>query len=63
MIERLKGHKGAVKALSWCPWKSGLLATGGGSNDMCIRLWNTSTSKLLLNKNLDSQISSLIWNQ
>jgi WD40 repeat protein len=30
-IDQLKGHKGAVKSLAWCPWKSGILATGGGS--------------------------------
>jgi len=30
-IDQLKGHKGAVKALDWCPWKNGILATGGGS--------------------------------
>lgn len=26
-------HSAAVKALSWCPWQLGLLASGGGSND------------------------------
>lgn len=31
-IDQLKGHKGAVKALDWCPWKSGILATGGGNH-------------------------------
>lgn len=36
---RLKGHKGAVKAISWCPWKSSLLATGGGSTDKTIKFW------------------------
>jgi cell division cycle protein 20 (cofactor of APC complex) len=48
-IDQLKGHKGAVKALDWCPWKSGILATGGGNDSQKeIKLWNTSNSKLIL---------------
>lgn len=35
----LKGHKGAIKAISWCPWKSNTLATGGGRNDKTIKIW------------------------
>ena len=31
-IDQLKGHNGAVKALDWCPWRNGILATGGGNN-------------------------------
>ncbi len=33
-------HKGAVKAISWCPWKTGVIATAGGAGDKTIRLWN-----------------------
>eukprot|EP00542_Grammatophora_oceanica_P011363 CAMPEP_0194036654 /NCGR_PEP_ID=MMETSP0009_2-20130614/9021_1 /TAXON_ID=210454 /ORGANISM="Grammatophora oceanica, Strain CCMP 410" /LENGTH=53 /DNA_ID=CAMNT_0038678503 /DNA_START=30 /DNA_END=187 /DNA_ORIENTATION=+ len=29
----LTDHKAAVKALDWCPWSRGLLASGGGSAD------------------------------
>lgn len=36
----LKGHQGAVKAISWCPWKSNILATGGGKNDRTLKIWN-----------------------
>ena len=31
-MNQFKGHKGAIKALDWCPWRSGLLATGGGKD-------------------------------
>lgn len=49
MIHQIKAHKGAVKALDWCPWKNGLLATGGGSTtDKSIKLWNTSNGNLVL---------------
>ena len=47
-IDQLKCHKGAVKALDWCPWKNGILATGGGSQtERSIKLWNTTNSSLI----------------
>jgi cell division cycle 20-like protein 1 (cofactor of APC complex) len=36
----LRGHRAAVKALAWSPHVPGLLATGGGTADRCIRLWD-----------------------
>ena len=33
-------HQAAVKALAWSPHKSGLLASGGGSADRCIKFWD-----------------------
>ena len=63
-IDQIKGHKGAVKALDWCPWKNGILATGGGSqNDKSIKLWNTTNSALLCKHSIDSQVSNIIWNE
>ncbi|RDX71030.1 Cell division cycle 20.1, cofactor of APC complex, partial [Mucuna pruriens] len=35
-----KDHCAAVKALAWCPYDSGVLASGGGTEDRCIKLWN-----------------------
>lgn len=34
-------HLAAVKAISWSPHQHGLLASGGGTADRCIRFWNT----------------------
>lgn len=42
MIHKLKGHKGAIKALSWCPWKNNILASGGGAGDRSMKLWNAT---------------------
>ncbi|PSS33230.1 Cell division cycle 20.1, cofactor of APC complex like [Actinidia chinensis var. chinensis] len=39
-LHRLNDHRGAVKALAWCPYDSDVLASGGGSMDRCIKLWN-----------------------
>jgi WD40 repeat protein len=36
-------HIAAVKAIAWSPHQRGLLASGGGTADRCIRFWNTIT--------------------
>lgn len=60
---RLQDHKGAVKALAWCPWQKNLLASGGGSADKCIKFWNCEMGTMLKSQQTESQVSSLIWNQ
>ena len=44
------------QALAWCPWKPNLLATGGGSSDKCIRLWNACSGKLESTVETGSQV-------
>ncbi len=61
MFKKYNQHKGAVKAISWCPWKSGVIATAGGAGDKMIRLWNVSDNEDLACRKTDSQISSLLW--
>lgn len=39
--EQEGGHKAAVKAIAWSPHQRGLLASGGGTADRCIKFWNT----------------------
>lgn len=49
------GHKAAVKAVAWSPHQRGLLATGGGTADRCIKFWNTvSTNQNAANSALVS---------
>ena len=64
-INRLEGHNGgAVKALDWCPWRNGMLATGGGKFDhINIKLWNTNSCKPVTSQPIYSKISSIIWNE
>lgn len=59
----LKEHKAAVKALAWCPWKNGMLASGGGSVDRTIKLWDCSSGNCLMSKDTGSQVSALEWNR
>lgn len=39
-LHRFKDHRAAVKALAWCPYQSDVLASGGGTSDGSIKLWN-----------------------
>lgn len=39
-LGKLSEHTAAVKALAWSPHKTSLLATGGGSTDKTIKLWD-----------------------
>lgn len=40
-LYRLNDHCAAVKALAWCPYNHNVLASGGGSADGSIKIWNT----------------------
>ncbi|KAI9737215.1 MAG: hypothetical protein M1818_005747 [Claussenomyces sp. TS43310] len=54
-------HGAAVKAISFCPWRQGLVATGGGSNDKCIHFFHTVSGACLATINVAAQVTSLIW--
>lgn len=62
-IYRFDQHLAAVKALSWCPWQRGLLASGGGSADRSIKFWSTSTGTCLNSVDTKSQVCSLQWSK
>lgn len=49
-------HTAAVKAISWSPHMQGLLASGGGTADRCIRFWNTTTNSHLSCMDTGSQV-------
>lgn len=34
-----------MKALAWSPYHGGILATGGGTNDRCLRLWDVRAAE------------------
>lgn len=37
-------HSAAVKGLDWHPTKSGILASGAGTEDKCIKIWNVTSN-------------------
>ncbi|KAL1489266.1 hypothetical protein ABEB36_014199 [Hypothenemus hampei] len=56
-------HQAAVKALAWCPWQPHILATGGGTADRHIRIWNCNTGTCVNSIDTKSQVCSLLWAQ
>jgi meiosis-specific APC/C activator protein AMA1 len=54
-------HGAAVKAIAFCPWQRGLIATGGGSNDRCIHFYHTFSGACLATISVAAQVTSLIW--
>ncbi len=59
----LQEHRAAVRALGWCPWKSSLLASGGGSGDMRLLVTNVDTGATNLEIHTSSQVCALVWDE
>ncbi len=56
-------HTAAVKALAWSPHQHGLLVSGGGTADRCIRSWNTLTNTMIDCVDTGSQVCSLLFSK
>ncbi|KAF9485714.1 WD40 repeat-like protein [Pholiota conissans] len=56
-----RNHTAAVKAIAWCPWQTSLLASGGGTNDATINVWNSTTGARLHTLRTPSQVTSIQW--
>lgn len=57
----LRGHKSAVRALAWCPWRSATLASGGGTKDKCIKFWDVLEERVERSVETSSQVCSLTY--
>lgn len=62
-VLRFTEHSAAVKGIAWSPHQHGLLASGGGTADRCIRFWNTSTGSALNYVDTGSQVCNLVWSK
>ncbi|XP_035393924.1 cell division cycle protein 20 homolog [Cygnus olor] len=60
-VQTFTQHQGAVKAVAWCPWQSNVLATGGGTSDRHIRIWNVCSGACLSAVDAHSQVCSILW--
>uniref|UniRef100_A0A251RVF9 Putative WD40/YVTN repeat-like-containing domain-containing protein n=1 Tax=Helianthus annuus TaxID=4232 RepID=A0A251RVF9_HELAN len=56
-VYRFTNHVAAVKALAWCPYNFEVLASGGGTNDWCIKLWDTQQGTYINSVNTEAQVS------
>lgn len=58
---KINQHQAAVKAVSWCPWLKNTLASGGGTADRTIRIWNTANGSNIKTVDTGSQVCSIQW--
>ena len=59
-VLRFSEHQAAVKAIAWSPHQHGLLVSGGGTADRCIRFWNTTTGQPLQCIDTGSQVRCML---
>ncbi|GLV43773.1 fizzy-related [Carabus blaptoides fortunei] len=62
-VQTYTDHLAAVKAIAWSPHHHGLLASGGGTADRCIRFWNTLTGQPMQYVDTGSQVCNLAWSK
>jgi len=62
-VQTYTDHSAAVKAIAWSPHHHGLLASGGGTADRCIRFWNTLTGQPMQCVDTGSQVCNLAWSK
>ncbi|KAJ8030813.1 Cell division cycle protein 20-like [Holothuria leucospilota] len=62
-LHSLTHHQAAVKAVSWCPWQTHLLSSGGGTADRMLRFWAVNTGTCLKTVDTGSQVSSILWSK
>ena len=62
-VAKFGEHLAAVKAIAWNPNQAGLLATGGGTADKCIRFWNTHTLQPINVIDTGSQVCNLMFSK
>ncbi|KAG9395366.1 WD domain G-beta repeat [Carpediemonas membranifera] len=60
---KLVGHKAAVKAFAWSHASPHYLATGGGSSDGKLRIWDVRTGAMLAEVATRSQLCSIAWSE
>lgn len=56
-----ENHAAAVKAIAWSPHQHGLLASGGGTADRCIKFWNILTRQAVHSVDTGSQVCNIAW--
>lgn len=59
----LDKHVAAVKAIAWCPFNRNILASGGGTADRTLRLWDTTNGTVKNSVDTRSQVCSIVWSK
>jgi cell division cycle 20-like protein 1 (cofactor of APC complex) len=56
-------HKSEIRALAWSSHRDDIIATGGGANDCCLKVWNVSEGTIIEERNTGSPILNIIYSQ
>ncbi|OHT13314.1 WD repeat protein [Tritrichomonas foetus] len=56
-------HTAAVRAVQFSPTTTNIIASGGGTSDKTIRLWNYTTGETVSVINTGSQVCNMFWNE
>lgn len=62
-ILKLAEHKAAVKAMAWNLQHPGILATGGGTADRTIKIWEALSGKCVRSVDTGSQVCNLMFSR
>lgn len=63
IVHSFNEHTAAVRGVAWSPHKRGILASGGGTEDRTIKLWNTMTGRMTGSYDTGSQVCNLEWSE
>ena len=63
LLNSLGEHEAAVKALAWNPHKRSILASGAGTNDRKLRIFDTARGEQLAKVDTGSQICNLAFDK
>ena len=61
--KKLTSHTSAIKALDWSSYRFNYLLSGGGTQDMTLKLWNINTMTLIDSVNTSSQICNIVFSK
>jgi len=61
-LVKYEEHEAAIKALAWSPCNPDIIASGGGTSDRTIRIWNVNTGETQKVVETGSQVCNLFWN-
>ena len=61
--KKINSHTSAIKALDWSTFRFGYLLSGGGTQDMTLKLWNINTMSLIDSINTSSQICNIAFSK
>jgi cell division cycle 20-like protein 1, cofactor of APC complex len=52
-----------VKAIDWSPHQRGVLASGGGTADRCIKFWDTVQGAEIQSIDTEAQVSNIMFSK